>query len=97
MAAISRTSILIGLVPPTGMISRSWSARSSFTCVAGRHLPDLVEEEGAAVRHREEAFLVAHGAGEGALHVAEEVRLEQVLGRAPQLMETNGPSAFRLR
>ena len=45
-----------------------------------RHLADLVEEQGAAVGRLEAARLVADGAGEGAAHVAEQLRLEQVLG-----------------
>ena len=44
-----------------------------------RHLADLVQEEGAAPRRREESLLVAHRAGEGALHVAEQLALQQVL------------------
>ena len=44
-----------------------------------RQLADLVEEERAAVGRLEETRLVADGAGEGALHVAEELGLEQVL------------------
>ena len=49
---------------------------------AQRHLADFVEEQRAAVGHFELALLVAIGAGEAALHVAEELRLEQRLGQA---------------
>ena len=45
-----------------------------------RHLADLVEEQGAAVGHLELAGLARHGAGEGALLVAEELAFEQGLG-----------------
>ena len=44
---------------------------------AQRHLPDFVEEDGAHVRGFELARLVAIGAGEAALHVAEQLGLEQ--------------------
>src|SRR5436190_19358044 len=40
-------------------------------------LRHLVEEERAPVREREETVPVAHGPGEGAAHVAEELRFEQ--------------------
>ena len=33
VAAITRTSTLMGLVPPTRSISRSWSALRIFTCM----------------------------------------------------------------
>ena len=45
-----------------------------------RHLADLVEEDGAAVGRVELARLVGDGAGERALDVTEQLRLEQVLG-----------------
>src|SRR5262249_12026779 len=45
-----------------------------------RQLADLVEEDGAARRRLEPAGLVLPRAGEGALHVAEELALDQVLG-----------------
>src|SRR5690606_24714551 len=44
-----------------------------------RHLADLVEEQGAAVGRLELARLVGDRAGEGALDVAEQLALEQVL------------------
>jgi hypothetical protein len=46
----------------------------------GRHLADLVQEEGAAAGGHQEAVLVPDGAGEGSLHVAEELGLQQALG-----------------
>ena len=45
-----------------------------------RHVADLVEEEGAAVALLELADAAAVGAGEGALLVAEQLALQQVLG-----------------
>ncbi len=44
-----------------------------------RHLPDLVEEKGAALGQLEHALLVGDGARERAAHVAEELALEEVL------------------
>src|SRR5262249_13624506 len=44
---------------------------------AERQLPDLVEEDGAAVRRLEQALAVAVGAGERAADVAEELALEE--------------------
>ena len=49
---------------------------------ARAHLPELVEEQGAAVGELQLAQLVAVGAGEAALHVPEQLRLEQRLGDA---------------
>ena len=46
---------------------------------ARRHLPDLVEEDGAVARHLELPGLVAVRAREAALHVPEQLGLEQVL------------------
>ncbi len=46
----------------------------------GRHLADLVEQQGAALGHFEQPFLVHRRAGERPLLVAEQLRLDQVLG-----------------
>ena len=46
-----------------------------------RHRVHFIEEDGAAFRFLEEADLVLHRAGEGALLVAEEFGFEQVLGQ----------------
>ena len=81
VAAISRTLTLIGCVPPSRSISRSCSTRSSLTCVAGRQLADLVEEQRAAVGQLELALLGGLGVGEGARLVAEQLRLDQLLGQ----------------
>src|SRR4029450_1207871 len=45
-----------------------------------RELADLVDEDRAAVRRLEPSGLVLPGAREGALHVAEELALHQMLG-----------------
>ena len=49
-----------------------------------RQLADLVEEQGAAVRHLEAARPIAARAGEGALHVAEQLALEQAVRGWPR-------------
>ena len=49
----------------------------------GRHLAHFVEEEGAAPRRGEESLLVAHRTGEAALHVAEQLALQQALRERP--------------
>ena len=56
---------------------------------AQRHVADLVEEDRAAVGGDELAGLLAHGAGERSLLVAEQLRLDQLLGdrRAVDLHE----------
>ena len=51
--------------------------------MAGGRLPDLVEKQRAAVRRLEEPLLALVGVGERALHVAEELALQQVLGKGP--------------
>ena len=45
-----------------------------------RHLTDLVEEECPTVGGDEEALLVLHRSGEGALHMTEELAFEEALG-----------------
>ena len=54
---------------------------------------EFVEEERAAVGDFEQALVVAVGAGERALAVAEQFALDQVRRSAPQLTGTNGMSA----
>ena len=46
-----------------------------------RHLADFVEEDAAAVGHLELALLVSIGTGEAALHVTEELGLQQRFGQ----------------
>ena len=46
-----------------------------------RHLADFIEEERAAAGGREQSLLVADRARERALHVTEQLRLEQALGQ----------------
>ena len=75
-----RVSTLTGLLPPTRSISRSWMARSSFACRREVHLADLVEQQSAAARLLELADAPGHGAGEGALLMAEQLAFQQCRG-----------------
>src|SRR5213076_1049478 len=47
---------------------------------AGRELAHLVQQEGAAVGHFEQAFLRRLGPGEGASLITEQLRLQEILG-----------------
>ena len=78
VAARMRTSTLIVCVPPRRMNSFSCMTRRSLAWVSRLMRGDLVEEDGPLVGRLEEPFLQGHGAGEGALDVAEQVALEQV-------------------
>ena len=80
MAATTRTSTCSDCVPPTRSNCFSSSARRILACSAERQVADLVEEERAAMRQLEAARLARGGAGERALLVAEQLRLEQRLG-----------------
>jgi hypothetical protein len=44
-----------------------------------RQVGNFVQKDGAALRAHKQAGVVAHRAGEGALDVAEQLRLDQVL------------------
>ena len=67
--------------------------RSSLDCVSGGMFPDLVEEDRAPVGDLEQALLVRHGAGEGALDVAEQGALEQFAGHRPGVHGDERPVA----
>src|SRR3546814_20035665 len=45
-----------------------------------RQIADLIEEKGAAVGRLDAPDAIAVGVGEGALHVAEKPRIDQILG-----------------
>ena len=79
VAAMIRTSTGIGSVAPTGMRLALLEHAQQLHLQRRRHLADLVEEEAPAARRGEEALLVPDGAGEGSLHVPEQLALEQVL------------------
>ena len=60
-----------------------------------RRLADLVEEERALRRRAEQADLVADGAGERTLHVAEQLALEQALGQRAAVDREERPVGAR--
>ena len=62
---------------PTFCSSPGLEESQQETLHAQRHLADFVEEDRAHVRGLELARLVAIGAGEAALHMAEQLGLEQ--------------------
>src|SRR5213596_479062 len=74
VAATRRTLALMVSVPPTRSNSRSWSTRSSFTCVAGLMSP-------ISSRNSVPPLLPRLRACKGALLVAEELRLDEALGQ----------------
>ena len=80
VAQTIRVSTAIGLRPPIRSITRSCRKRSSLTCKRQRDVADLVEEQGAAMGELDLALGGLDRAGEGALLVAEQLGLEQVLG-----------------
>ena len=81
VAATTRTSTRMSARPPTRLNVFSSRKRSSLACSAGRHLADLVEEDGAAVGGLEQAALLLPRVGERAPLVAEQLALEQLLGQ----------------
>ncbi len=89
VAAITRTSTLIVRADPSRSTSPSCSTRRTLACVFGAHVADFVEEDRAVVGLLELADLLLGRAGERALLVAEQLRLDQLLGdrRAVDLHE----------
>ena len=86
---MTRTSTLIVRADPSRSTSPSCSTRSTLACVFGAHVADFVEEDRAAIGLLELADLLLGRAGERALLVAEQLRLDQLLGnrRAVHLHE----------
>ena len=97
MAAMKRTSTSTSSVPPTRRNRRSCSTRSSFTCMPRLVSPTSSRNSVPRWAASNRPFLVSTAPVNGALHVAEQLPLEQRLGKAPQLTATNGWSlALRL-
>ena len=94
VAATTRTSTLIVLLPPSFVNCRVLQHVQQLGLQRRLHLADFVEEDGPAVRLFELADACRRGAGERALLVTEEFALEQLSGSAAQLTFTNG---FSLR
>ena len=83
VAAMTRTSTLrLHVVGADGLHLAVLEEPQQQRLHAQAHLADFVEEQRAAVRQLQLAELVAVGAGEAALHVAEQLRFEQRLGQA---------------
>ena len=77
---MTRTSTRRERVPPTGRSSRSWSTRRSLAWKGPEVSLTSSRKSVPPSGRLEEARPVAVGAGEGALHVAEELALEQRVG-----------------
>ena len=73
-----RTSTLIVSIPPRRMKSRSWMTRSSLACVSSGTLPISSKKMLPLIGEVEQPLLRVDRAGERALDVAEERRLEQI-------------------
>ena len=71
--------------------------RRSFGCSADRQVADLVEEQRAAVRRRERTRRARPRARERALRVAEQVALDQRLGRRAAVEHDERPLRARRR
>ena len=80
VAAMTRTSTGMRRVPPTRSISRSWSTRRILAWRSTRRVAISSRNSVPAVRQLELPELPRDGAREGALLVAEELRLEERLG-----------------
>ena len=80
---------------PTRSNSPVSSTRSSLACRLEGHVRDLVEEERAAVGQLEAADAVGLGVGEGALHVAEQLALEDALGQPARVHADERPRRAR--
>ncbi len=78
---MTRTSIACGLVAPIGNHFAFLEDAEQLGLKLERHLGDLVEQQSPAVRGAEEALAARRRAGEGALLVAEQHRLEHRLGK----------------
>ena len=79
VAEMKRTSTTASCCSlPTRRTTPSCTTRKQLRLQRQRHLGQLVEEERAAVRHLEQSDLVAIGARERALAVAEHLGLEEL-------------------
>ena len=81
---MTRMSNFSGFESPTRSISRSCSARSSLAWRASGIERHFVDEQRAVVGQLEAADARGDGAGERALHVAEQLGLDEALGNAPR-------------
>ena len=79
VAATTRTSILIMPIAADALELAVLEHAQQLRLQVDVELADLVEEDGAAVRLLEAAVMLSDGAGERALLVAEQRRLDQLL------------------
>ena len=98
---MTRMSACSSSSPPTRRKRRSWSTRSSLTCITGLISPISSRKMVPFSATSSSPFLFDVGARERAAHVAEQLRLEQRLGHgaaverhhrlvAPQRVEVDG-------
>jgi hypothetical protein len=78
VAASTRTSTWIGFDPPMRVTDAVLQHAQHLRLRRQAHVADLVEEERSAVRLLEFPGAIRHGAGERALHVAEQLALDQL-------------------
>ena len=99
MAQITRTSTLIGSLSPRRRISPDFEEAQQLHLDVLVEFAEFVEEQGAAVGDLEEALVVAVGAGERPLLVAEQLALDEVLRQRPAVDRDErhvGPLALRV-
>ncbi len=80
-----RTSMRRAREAPTRSTSPVSSTRRSLACCRSCQRPDLVEQQRAALGQLEAADPVGARVGEGALHVAEHLALEQAFGEPAEV------------
>ena len=91
VAAITRTSTLHVLVAAHGRDAALLQGAQHLGLGGQAHVADLVQEERAAIGQLEFALAVLDGAGEAALHVAEELALDQFAGDGGTVHLDEGP------
>ena len=94
VAAMTRMFALIVRVPPRRWNSRSCSTRRNLACAGEAHLADFVEKQDAAGRQLDLPRLRLLRAGERAALVAEQLRLEQLLGQRGAVERDERPLGF---
>ena len=95
VAAITRTSTLIGLLPPTRSNGCPSSTRRNLAWMRRAHLADFVEHQRALVGRLELADLPLGGPGEGPSLVAEQLAGQQRFGEGGAVQADERP--FRAR
>jgi hypothetical protein len=90
-----RTSVLIGVRPPTVVYSPCCSTRSRRVLRFHRHVADFVEEECTTLRLFETTGGAVLRAGEGALSWPNSSDLIRSRGIAAMLIATKGPPRRR--